>query len=204
MSFSDLGLAPELLRAIADQGYTEATPVQAKAIPAILDGQDVMAAAQTGTGKTAGFTLPMLQRLKEFANTSVSPARHPVRALILTPTRELAAQVQDSVRTYGKYIALRSAVVYGGVHIDPQIAELRAGVEILVATPGRLLDHLGQKTVNLSQVQFLVLDMGFLPDIKRILSVRPAKLQSRMFSATYSDDIRGLAKQLLTNPVGIE
>ncbi|MFL6581712.1 MAG: DEAD/DEAH box helicase, partial [Burkholderiales bacterium] len=156
MSFSDLGLAPELLRAIADQGYTEATPVQAKAIPAILQGQDVMAAAQTGTGKTAGFTLPMLQRLTEFANTSVSPARHPVRALILTPTRELAAQVQDSVRTYGKYIALRSAVVYGGVHIDPQIAELRSGVEILVATPGRLLDHLGQKTVNLSQVQFLV------------------------------------------------
>jgi len=176
MSFSDLGLAPELLRAIADQGYTDPTPVQAKAIPPILQGQDVMAAAQTGTGKTAGFTLPMLHRLMEFASTSVSPARHPVRALILTPTRELAAQVQDSVKTYGKYIALRSAVVYGGVHIDPQIAELRAGVEILVATPGRLLDHLGQKTVNLSQVQFLVLDeadrmldMGFLPDIKRIL-----------------------------------
>ncbi|HXF17666.1 MAG TPA: DEAD/DEAH box helicase [Burkholderiales bacterium] len=211
MSFSDLGLAPELLRAIADQGYTEATPVQAKAIPAILDGQDVMAAAQTGTGKTAGFTLPMLQRLKEFANTSVSPARHPVRALILTPTRELAAQVQDSVRTYGKYIALRSAVVYGGVHIDPQIAELRAGVEILVATPGRLLDHLGQKTVNLSQVQFLVLDeadrmldMGFLPDIKRIISVLPVKRQSLLFSATYSDDIRGLAKQFLIDPISIE
>ena len=211
MSFSNLGLVPELLRAIADQGYTEATPVQAQAIPAILAGQDVMAAAQTGTGKTAGFTLPMLQRLNEFANTSVSPARHPVRALILTPTRELAAQVQDSVKTYGKYIALRSAVVYGGVHIDPQIAELRAGVEILVATPGRLLDHLGQKTVNLSQVQFLVLDeadrmldMGFLPDIKRILSVLPAKRQSLMFSATYSDEIRGLAKQLLTSPVSIE
>jgi len=211
MSFSDLGLAPELLRAIADQGYTEATPVQAKAIPAILQGQDVMAAAQTGTGKTAGFTLPMLQRLKEFANTSVSPARHPVRALILTPTRELAAQVQDSVKTYGKYIALRSAVVYGGVHIDPQIAELRGGVEILVATPGRLLDHLGQKTVNLSQIQFLVLDeadrmldMGFLPDIKRIISVLPVKRQSLLFSATYSDDIRGLAKQFLSNPISIE
>ena len=191
MSFSDLGLAPELLRAIADQGYTDPTPVQAKAIPLILLGQDVMAAAQTGTGKTAGFTLPMLQRLKEFANTSVSPARHPVRALILTPTRELAVQVQDSVKTYSKHVALRSAVVYGGVHIDPQIAELRAGVEILVATPGRLLDHLGQKTVNLSQVQFLVLDeadrmldMGFLPDIKRILSVLPAKRQSLLFSAT--------------------
>ena len=211
MSFSDLGLAPELLRAIADQGYTEATPVQTRAIPAILAGQDVLAAAQTGTGKTAGFTLPMLQRLKEFANTSVSPARHPVRALILTPTRELAAQVQDSVRTYGKYIALRSAVVYGGVHIDPQIAELRGGVEILVATPGRLLDHLGQKTVNLSQVQFLVLDeadrmldMGFLPDIKRIVSVLPVKRQSLLFSATYSDEIRGLAKQFLSNPVTIE
>jgi ATP-dependent RNA helicase RhlE len=211
MSFSELGLAPELLQAIADQGYTEPTPVQSKAIPAILQGQDVMAAAQTGTGKTAGFTLPLLQRLKEFANTSVSPARHPVRVLILTPTRELAAQVQDSVKTYGKHIALRSAVVYGGVHIDPQIAELRAGVEILVATPGRLLDHLGQKTVNLSQVQFLVLDeadrmldMGFLPDIKRILAVLPAKRQSLMFSATYSDEIRALAKQLLTNPVSIE
>jgi ATP-dependent RNA helicase RhlE len=170
-----------------------------------------MAAAQTGTGKTAGFTLPMLQRLKEFANSSVSPARHQVRALILTPTRELAAQVQDSVKTYGKHIPLRSAVVYGGVHIDPQIAELRAGVEILVATPGRLLDHLQQKTVNLSQVQFLVLDeadrmldMGFLPDIKRILSVLPAKRQSLLFSATYSDDIRVLVKQFLTNPVSIE
>ena len=211
MSFSDLELAPELLRAIADQGYTDPTPVQAKAIPPILQGQDVMAAAQTGTGKTAGFTLPMLHRLKEFASSSVSPARHPVRALILTPTRELAAQVQDSVKTYGKYIPLRSAVVYGGVHIDPQIAELRAGVEILVATPGRLLDHLGQKTVNLSQVQFLVLDeadrmldMGFLPDIKRILATLPAKRQSLLFSATYSDEIRGLAKQFLTNPVSVE
>ncbi|MEK6211238.1 MAG: DEAD/DEAH box helicase [Pseudomonadota bacterium] len=211
MSFSDLGLAPELLQAIADQGYTEPTPVQAKAIPPILLGQDVMAAAQTGTGKTASFTLPMLQRLKELANNSVSPARHQVRALILVPTRELAAQVQESVKTYGKYIALRSAVVYGGVNIDPQIKELRAGVEILVATPGRLLDHLQQKTVSLSQVQFLVLDeadrmldMGFLPDIKRILSVLPAQRQSVFFFATYSDDIRGLAKQLLKNPVNVE
>jgi ATP-dependent RNA helicase RhlE len=211
MSFSDLGLAPELLQAIADQGYTEPTPVQAKAIPPILLGQDVMAAAQTGTGKTASFTLPMLQRLKQFANNSVSPARHQVRALILTPTRELAAQVQESVKIYGKHIALRSAVVYGGINIDPQIKELRAGVEILVATPGRLLDHLQQKTVSLSQVQFLVLDeadrmldMGFLPDIKRILAVLPAQRQSVMFSATYSDDIRGLAKQLLNNPVNVE
>jgi ATP-dependent RNA helicase RhlE len=211
MSFSELGLAPELLKAIADQGYTEPTPVQSKAIPPVLLGQDVMAAAQTGTGKTASFTLPMLHRLKEFANTSVSPARHPVRALILTPTRELAAQVQDSVKAYGKYLALRSAVVYGGVNIDPQIAELRAGVEILVATPGRLLDHLHQKTVNLSQVQFLVLDeadrmldMGFLPDLKRILATLPARRQNLMFSATYSDDIRGLAKQFLTDPVNVE
>ncbi|MFN0038310.1 MAG: DEAD/DEAH box helicase [Burkholderiales bacterium] len=211
MLFTELGLADEILRAIADQGYTEPTPVQAKAIPPILAGQDVMSAAQTGTGKTASFTLPMLQRLKEFANTSVSPARHPVRALILTPTRELAAQVQESVKSYGKHVPLKSAVVYGGVHIDPQIKELRAGVEILVATPGRLLDHLQQKTVNLGQVQFLVLDeadrmldMGFLPDIKRIMSVLPAKRQSVMFSATYSDDIRGLAKQLLNNPVNVE
>ncbi|MEQ1879721.1 MAG: DEAD/DEAH box helicase [Burkholderiales bacterium] len=211
MLFTELGLDPELLRAIADQGYTEPTPVQAKAIPPILAGQDVMAAAQTGTGKTASFTLPLLQRLKEHANTSVSPARHPVRALILTPTRELAAQVQESVKTYGKHVALRSAVVYGGVHIDPQIKELRAGVEILVATPGRLLDHLQQKTVNLSQVQFLVLDeadrmldMGFLPDIKRIMAVLPAQRQSVMFSATYSDDIRGLARQLLKNPINVE
>jgi ATP-dependent RNA helicase RhlE len=211
MLFTELGLDPELLRAIADQGYTEPTPVQAKAIPPILAGQDVMAAAQTGTGKTASFTLPLLQRLKEHANTSVSPARHPVRALILTPTRELAAQVQESVKTYGKHVALRSAVVYGGVHIDPQIKELRAGVEILVATPGRLLDHLQQKTVNLSQVQFLVLDeadrmldMGFLPDIKRIMAVLPAQRQSVMFSATYSDDIRGLARALLKNPINVE
>jgi ATP-dependent RNA helicase RhlE len=211
MLFTELGLADELLKAIADQGYTEPTPVQAKAIPPILAGQDVMAAAQTGTGKTASFTLPLLQRLKEHANTSVSPARHPVRALILTPTRELAAQVQESVKTYSKYVPLRSAVVYGGVHIDPQIKELRAGVEILVATPGRLLDHLQQKTVNLSQVQFLVLDeadrmldMGFLPDIKRIMAVLPAQRQSVMFSATYSDDIRGLARQLLKNPINVE
>ncbi|MDP2324464.1 MAG: DEAD/DEAH box helicase, partial [Gammaproteobacteria bacterium] len=147
MSFSDLGLSPELLQAIADQGYTEPTPVQAKAIPPILLGQDVMAAAQTGTGKTASFTLPMLQILKVHASSSPSPARHPVRALILTPTRELAAQVQESVKTYGKHIPLKSAVVYGGINIDPQIKELRAGVEILVATPGRLLDHLQQKTV---------------------------------------------------------
>jgi ATP-dependent RNA helicase RhlE len=211
MQFSDLGLAPELLRAIADQGYTEPTPVQVKAIPPILLGRDIMAAAQTGTGKTAGFTLPMLQRLKGYASTSVSPARHPIRALILAPTRELAAQVHDSVTTYGKYIPLRATAIYGGVPMDPQIAALRAGVEILVATPGRLLDHIQSKIVMFHAVEFLVLDeadrmldMGFLPDIKRIISLLPAKRQSLLFSATYSDEIRKLAAQWLSDPVSIE
>ena len=209
--FSDLGLADELLRAVSEEGYTEPTPIQAKAIPAILLGQDVMGAAQTGTGKTAGFTLPLLQRLKPHANTSTSPARHPVRALILTPTRELAAQVHDSVKTYGKYLTLRNAVVYGGVNIDPQIKELRAGVEILVATPGRLLDHVQQRTVNLGQVEFLVLDeadrmldMGFMPDIKRIMALLPKRRQSLLFSATFSDEIRRLADGLLNQPVLLE
>jgi len=211
MQFSDLSLAPELMRAIQEQGYTEPTPVQQQAIPSVLLGRDIRAAAQTGTGKTASFTLPMLQRLKPFASTSVSPARHPVRALILTPTRELAAQVQESVKVYGKFLTLRSTVVYGGVPIDPQIAELRKGVEILVATPGRLLDHLQSKTVNLSTVEILVLDeadrmldMGFLPDIKRILATLPAKRQNLLFSATYSDEMRRLADQLLTEPVVVE
>ena len=209
--FSELGLADEILRAVAEEGYTEPTPIQAKAIPAILLGQDVMGAAQTGTGKTAGFTLPLLQRLKSHANSSTSPARHPVRALILTPTRELAAQVHDSVKTYGKYLPLRHAVVYGGVNIDPQIKELRAGVEILVATPGRLLDHVQQRTVNLGQVEFLVLDeadrmldMGFMPDIKRIMALLPKKRQSLLFSATFSDEIRKLADGLLNQPVLLE
>jgi ATP-dependent RNA helicase RhlE len=211
MQFSDLSLAPELMRAIQEQGYTEPTPVQQQAIPSVLLGRDIRAAAQTGTGKTASFTLPMLQRLKPLASTSVSPARHPVRALILTPTRELAAQVQESVKVYGKFLTLRSTVVYGGVPIDPQIAELRKGVEILVATPGRLLDHLQSKTVNLSTVEILVLDeadrmldMGFLPDIKRILATLPAKRQNLLFSATYSDEMRRLADQLLTDPVVVE
>ena len=211
MKFEELGLCAELLRAIAEEGYTEPTPVQQQGIPPILRGQDVMAGAQTGTGKTAAFTLPMLQRLKQHANTSVSPARHPVRALIITPTRELAAQVFESMRTYGKYIPLRSACVYGGINIDPQIAELRAGVEILVATPGRLLDHVQQRTVNLGQVEILVLDeadrmldMGFMPDIKRILALLPAKRQSLMFSATFPDDIKRLAAQMLKEPVRIQ
>jgi ATP-dependent RNA helicase RhlE len=211
MQFSELGLAPELLRAIAEQGYTEATPVQSKAIPPILLGRDVMAAAQTGTGKTAGFVLPMLQRLAGYASSSASPARHPVRALILAPTRELAAQVEESVRVYGKYVPLKSAAIFGGVPIDPQIAQLRQGVEILVATPGRLLDHVQNKTVMFHAVEFLVLDeadrmldMGFLPDIKRILALLPPKRQNLLFSATYSEEIRALARQLLKDPVNIE
>ncbi len=211
MNFEDLGLSAELLRAVADEGYTEPTPVQIQAIPPILAGQDVMAGAQTGTGKTAAFTLPMLQRFKQHANTSVSPARHPIRALIIAPTRELAAQVFESVRTYGKHIPLRAACVYGGINIDPQIAELRAGVEILVATPGRLLDHVHQRTVNLGQVEILVLDeadrmldMGFMPDIKRIIALLPANRQNLMFSATFPDDIKRLADQILKSPVRIQ
>ncbi len=211
MQFSDLGLAAELLQAISEQGYTQPTPIQEQAIPPILLGQDVMAGAQTGTGKTAAFTLPLLQQLKAHASTSVSPARHPVRALIVAPTRELAAQVWESVRTYGKHIPLRSACVYGGVSIDPQIKDLRAGVEILVATPGRLLDLVHQRCANLSQVQILVLDeadrmldMGFMPDIKRIISLLPAQRQNLMFSATFPDDIRKFADQLLKSPVRIQ
>jgi ATP-dependent RNA helicase RhlE len=211
MSFASLGLADELLRAVADQGYEQATPIQEQAIPVILEGRDIMAGAQTGTGKTAGFTLPLLNRLKPFASSSTSPARHPVRALILTPTRELALQVEESVRTYGKYLPLRSTVVYGGVHISTQIKALKEGVEILVATPGRLLDHVEQKTVNLGQVQILVLDeadrmldMGFMPDLKRIIALLPKQRQNLLFSATFADEIKKLADQLLTDPVIIE
>ncbi len=211
MQFPDLGLAPELLKAIEEQGYSEPTPVQRIAIPPILLGRDVMAAAQTGTGKTASFTLPMLQRLRGHANTGMSPARHPVRALILAPTRELAAQVEQSARTYCKHIPLRVASVFGGVPIDPQIAALRAGVEILVATPGRLLDHIQSKTVMFHAVEFLVLDeadrmldMGFLPDIKRIIAMLPPKRQTLLFSATYSDEIRKLTGQWLRDPVQVE
>jgi ATP-dependent RNA helicase RhlE len=211
MSFASLNLSPELLRAVAEQGYTEATPIQAQAIPAILAGRDIMGCAQTGTGKTAGFTLPLLQLLAPHASTSTSPARHPVRALVLVPTRELAAQVEESVRTYGKYVPLRIAVVYGGIDIKPQLKALHVGVEIVVATPGRLLDHLEQKSINLSQVQILVLDeadrmldMGFLPDIKRILSVLPPQRQNLMFSATFSEDIKRLANQIMRSPTLIE
>ncbi|HEU5283471.1 MAG TPA: DEAD/DEAH box helicase, partial [Burkholderiales bacterium] len=182
-----------------------------QAIPPILLGQDVMAGAQTGTGKTAAFTLPLLQRLKGYANTSVSPARHPVRVLVLAPTRELAAQVWEAICEYGKHIPLRSACVYGGVAIEPQMKELRAGVEILVATPGRLLDLVHQRCVNLSTVQILVLDeadrmldMGFMPDIKRILALLPEQRQNLMFSATFPDDIRKLGDQVLQAPVRIQ
>ncbi|HZN26687.1 MAG TPA: DEAD/DEAH box helicase [Burkholderiales bacterium] len=211
MSFASLKLMPELLRAVSDEGYKEPTPIQAQAIPAILERRDIMGCAQTGTGKTAGFTLPLLQLLAPHANTSPSPARHPVRALILAPTRELAAQVGDSVQVYGRHLALRSTIVYGGIDILPQKKALHGGVEILVATPGRLLDHLEQKTVNLSRVEILVLDeadrmldMGFLPDIKRILAALPKQRQNLLFSATFSEDIRKLAKELLRSPTLIE
>ena len=209
MSFDTLGLSAELLRAIREQGYNEPTPVQRKAIPIILSGRDVLAGAQTGTGKTAGFTLPLLQRL------SGTPAegRRPVRALVLTPTRELAAQVGDSVQTYGRHLPLQSAVVFGGVKINPQIAKLRRGVDILVATPGRLLDHAGQKTVDLSQVEILVLDeadrmldMGFIHDIRKIMALLPKRetRQTLLFSATFSEEIKQLARRLLHNPELIE
>jgi ATP-dependent RNA helicase RhlE len=202
---------PELVRAVADEGYTSPTPVQAQAIPVILEGRDVLAGAQTGTGKTAGFTLPLLQRLASHANASPSPARHPIRALVLTPTRELAAQVEESIRTYGKHLHLKTTLVYGGVGINPQIDALRRGVDILVATPGRLLDHVGQKTVDLRHVEILVLDeadrmldMGFIRDIRRILALLPAKRQNLLFSATFSDEIRSLANGLLHDPATVQ
>ena len=211
MTFNQLGLSAEILRAIQDQGYSNPTPIQAQAIPAILNGKDIMGGAQTGTGKTASFTLPMLQRLQPYANTSVSPARHPIRCLILVPTRELAAQVFENVKIYGNHLPLKCTVVYGGVNMDSQIKDLRAGVEILVATPGRLLDHIQQKTMRLSQVEILVLDeadrmldMGFLPDIKRILALTPQKRQSLMFSATFSKEIKKLASKILKQPILIE
>ncbi len=209
MSFENLGLTAELLRAVSDQGYSEPTPVQRQAIPLILQGRDIMAGAQTGTGKTAGFTLPMLQRLS--ARPSQTQGRRPVRALILTPTRELAAQVEQSVVIYGRHLPLKSAVVFGGVKINPQIQKLRRGVDILVATPGRLLDHVSQKTVDLSAVEILVLDeadrmldMGFIRDIRRIVSLMPRQRQNLLFSATYSEDIKKFADSLLSSPVHIE
>ena len=211
MTFDTLGLSADLLRTVAEEGYEQPTPVQAKAIPLVLEGRDVLAAAQTGTGKTAAFTLPILDRLRSHANTSFSPARHPVRVLILVPTRELAMQVDESVRTYGRTVPLRSTVVYGGIPMDPQIKALRAGVEILVATPGRLLDLVGQRVANLGQVEILVLDeadrmldMGFLPDIQRIIDLLPARRQNLMFSATFSDEIRRLSRTILRDPAEVE
>ena len=210
-SFDSLGLKPELLRAVTEQGYTQPTPIQAQAIPVVLAGKDLLGAAQTGTGKTAGFTLPLLQLLGTRANGSHSPARHPVRALIITPTRELAAQVEESVRTYGKHVQLKSCLVYGGVGMQAQVDALRRGVDILVATPGRLLDHVQQKTVDLRQVEILVLDeadrmldMGFIHDIRRILALLPAKRQNLLFSATFPDEIRKLASSFMHSPVTVE
>lgn len=211
VTFADLGLAPELLRAIAEEGYLSPTPIQARAIPLVLSGQDIMGGAQTGTGKTAAFTLPILQRLLPHASSSPSPARHPVRALILAPTRELALQVFESVKTYSRHVPLRAMCAYGGVDIKPQIEELRRGVEVLVATPGRLLDHVEQKSVSFASVQALVLDeadrmldMGFIPDIKRILNLLPANRQSLLFSATFSEEIKRLADSMLKTPVLVE
>ena len=209
--FADFGLAPDILRALSDQGYVHPTPIQAEAIPIVLQGRDVMGAAQTGTGKTAGFALPIIQLLLAHASSSMSPARHPVRALVLVPTRELAVQVAENVKAYAQHTPLRSTVVFGGMDMAPQTAALRAGVEIVIATPGRLLDHVQQKTLNLSQVQILVmdeadrmLDMGFLPDLQRIINLLPAKRQNLMFSATFSQEIKRLAGSFLNSPITIE
>ena len=209
--FSSLELDPQILRAIEDTGYTEPTPIQAQAIPHVIAGRDLMAMAQTGTGKTAAFTLPMLQRLLPHASTSTSPARHPIRALVLAPTRELAIQVHESVVTYSKHVPLRTTVVYGGTDIKAQKPALMNGVEILVATPGRLLDHVESRNLQLGQVQILILDeadrmldMGFMPDLKRILALLPKQRQTLLFSATFSDDIKKLAQEFLSNPITVE
>jgi ATP-dependent RNA helicase RhlE len=208
MLFSDLKLSAPLLKAIEDEGYTTPTPVQEKAIPSILEGRDMLAGAQTGTGKTAGFTLPILELLSQKPRNKAKPL---LRVLILTPTRELAAQVQESVKAYGKYLPFKSAVIFGGVGINPQIQMLRAGVDILVATPGRLLDHVSQGTIDLKHVETLVLDeadrmldMGFIKDIRRVIALLPAKRQNLLFSATYSDEIKKLCESILKNPVIVE
>ena len=206
MLFNQLGLSAELLRAVDEKGYSEATPIQQQAIPHILEGHDILAGAQTGTGKTAGFTLPLLQRL-QFGEAN----RRKIRALVLTPTRELAAQVGDSVRDYGRYLPFRTAVIYGGVSINTQISRLRKGVDVVVATPGRLLDHMQQGTIDLSAVEVLVLDeadrmldMGFIRDIRKVLKVLPKKRQNLLFSATFSDDIKRLAANTLNSPAEIQ
>jgi len=205
MLFNELGLSAELLRAINEKGYAEATPIQQQAIPLVLEGRDILAGAQTGTGKTAGFALPLLQRLQNSPDN-----RRSVRALILTPTRELAAQVGESVRDYGRYLPFRTAVIFGGVSINTQIDKLRKGVDVIVATPGRLMDHMQQRTVDLSKIDVLVLDeadrmldMGFIRDIRKILKVLPKERQNLLFSATFSDEIRRLAADLLNSPTEI-
>src|ERR1700744_5706556 len=211
MSFDSLGLSEPLLRAVNELGYTVPTPIQTQAIPAVLNGGDLLAGAQTGTGKTAGFTLPILQRLNSMPAVATGSGKRAVPALILTPTRELAAQVEESVRAYGKYLKLKSTVMFGGVGINPQIDALRRGVDIVVATPGRLLDHMQQKTIDVSQLEILVLDeadrmldMGFIHDIKRVLARLPSKRQNLLFSATFSDEIKALADSLLDTPALIE
>ena len=211
MSFTQLGLSPELLRAVADSGYTEPTPVQSEAIPFVLAGRDLLAGAQTGTGKTAAFVLPILHRLHEADAHRSGGGRHPVRVLVLTPTRELALQVEESVRTYGAHRPIRSTPIYGGVGFEPQARALRAGPQIVVATPGRLLDHVGQRTIDLGSVEVLVLDeadrmldMGFIRDIRRILALLPARRQNLLFSATFSDEIRRLADGLLDRPASVQ
>ena len=210
-SFSNLSLAPQLARAVAEMGYETMTPIQEQAIPVVLEGKDVMGAAQTGTGKTAAFSLPLLQRMMKHENASTSPARHPVRALVLLPTRELADQVAQQVKLYAKYTNLRSTVVFGGMDMKPQTAELKRGVEVLVATPGRLLDHIEAKNAVLNQVEYVVLDeadrmldIGFLPDLQRILSYLPKKRITLLFSATFSPEIKRLASSYLQDPVTIE
>ena len=210
-SFSELSLSPAIERAVAEMGYETMTPIQAQAIPVVLQGRDVMGAAQTGTGKTAAFTLPLLQRMMKHENASTSPARHPVRALVLLPTRELADQVAEQVKLYAKYTQLRSMVVFGGMDMKPQTAELKKGVEVLVATPGRLLDHIEAKNCVLNQVEYVVLDeadrmldIGFLPDLQRILSYLPKQRTTLLFSATFSTEIKRLANSYLQDPVTIE
>jgi len=211
MAFAQLQLAAPLARAVAEMGYETMTPIQAQAIPVVLQGRDVMGAAQTGTGKTAAFALPLMQRMLQHENASTSPARHPVRALVLLPTRELADQVAEQVKLYGKYTQLRSAVVFGGIDMKPQTAELKKGVEVLVATPGRLLDHIEAKNCVLNQVEYVVLDeadrmldIGFLPDLQRILSFLPKQRTTLLFSATFSPEIKRLASSYLQNPVTVE
>ncbi|QWD02106.1 DEAD/DEAH box helicase [Polynucleobacter paneuropaeus] len=211
ITFADFGLDPLIQKAVSEQGYTSPTPIQAQAIPHVLLGQDLMGAAQTGTGKTAAFVLPIIQRILRHASSSASPARHPIRALVLTPTRELAVQVAENAANYSRHTDLRSAVVYGGVDMKEQVATLRGGIEILIATPGRLLDHIGSKVANLSQVELLVLDeadrmldMGFLPDLQRIINLIPTQRQTLLFSATFSPEIKKLAQSYLRNPVTVE